>query len=139
MCKKGERGGRIMYWGETGKPRRPGEWIEICSWGRGSVENPRDLGCERHQGLNRDVLNTTSERWNLKNPPPEDRQASKWRDQTTHPSQIIDPELFLSKGNSGTRVSRDLRKGLPSDQPNLGSIPNPDTITDARLCLETGA
>lgn len=48
MCKKGERGGRIMYWGETGKPRRPGEWIEICrgvGWGvEGTTRNSQTPG-----------------------------------------------------------------------------------------------
>jgi hypothetical protein len=42
-----------------------------------------------------------------------------------HPSifETFDPELFLSKGNTRTRLEQRLKEKPSSDQPNLGSIP----------------
>lgn len=51
--------------------------------------------------------------------------------------------LFLSKGNTGIKWSRGGRKGYsetsPPWDPSHGQAPNPDTVTDARLCLQTEA
>ena len=53
------------------------------------------------------------------------------------------PELFLSKRTAGTKIEKRLRERRSNDLPNLrsaqGEIPRPDTITDAMVCLQTGA
>ena len=54
-------------------------------------------------------------------------------------------QLFLSNRNTGTekKWSRDLMKGHsvtgPTWDPSHVWAPNPDTITDAMLCFQTGA
>jgi hypothetical protein len=35
----------------------------------------------------------------------------------------FDPELFLSKGNAGTKMEQRLKERPSSDRPNLGCIP----------------
>jgi hypothetical protein len=41
--------------------------------------------------------------------------------------KIIDPKLFLSKRNAGTKMEQRPKEWLTSNQPNLGSIPWVDT------------
>ena len=54
-----------------------------------------------------------------------------------------DPELFLSKRNEGIKKEESLRERRFSDWPKLksssGGGPKHDTITDAMVCLKTGA
>jgi hypothetical protein len=55
----------------------------------------------------------------------------------------FDPELFLSKGNAGTKVEQRMKEKPYSDQSNLGFIlcagTKPDIITYGMLYLQTGA
>jgi len=39
----------------------------------------------------------------MKRPPPIDRQGPQLSEGATHPTQFFDLELFLSKGNAGTK------------------------------------
>ena len=54
-----------------------------------------------------------------------------------------DPELFLSKTTSGTKMKKRLREKISSDWPNLdpsqGEAPKPETITDVMMCLQIRA
>ena len=63
-----------------------------------------------------------------------------WGHQTLY--KTFEPKLLLCKRNAVT-VDQRLEEWLTSDWPNLGffheSAPVPDTITDAMLCLKTGA
>jgi hypothetical protein len=51
--------------------------------------------------------------------------------------------LFLLKGTAGTKMEKRLKERQSSDCPNWGSISRvgtkPDSITEAMLCLQTGA
>ena len=53
------------------------------------------------------------------------------------------PKRIQNVGEKETKVEQKLKIRLFSDQPKLGSIPwwapIPDIITDAMLCLQTGA
>jgi hypothetical protein len=58
-----------------------------------------------------------------------------------HPTvKISDPDVFLSKRTTRTKIEKSLKEIQFSDGPNLGSLslresaPMPDTITDAMLC-----
>ena len=65
--------------------------------------------------------------------------VEKWEHQLIFKN--FDPELFLSKTNSGTKMEQRLKKrpvSSPTWDPFHGQAPNPDTITDAMLCLHTG-
>jgi hypothetical protein len=58
-----------------------------------------------------------------------------------HPTfKILGSDLFLSKRNEREKMEQRLKDRYFSDWPNLGSIPwvdtNPDTITDAMLCMQ---
>jgi hypothetical protein len=52
-------------------------------------------------------------------------------------------KMFLSKGNAETKMEQRLKNGHPVTgppwDPSHAQTPNPDTITDAVLCLQTGA
>jgi hypothetical protein len=51
---------------------------------------------------------------------------------------MLDPELFLTKRNTGTKMEQRFKE-RPFRESH-GWEPNPDTITDdAMLCLQTGA
>jgi hypothetical protein len=52
-----------------------------------------------------------------------------------------DPELFLSKRISETKMEKRLRETVtgPTWDPSQGEAPRPDTITDAIVCLQTEA
>ena len=54
-----------------------------------------------------------------------------------------DPELFLSKGTTGTKMKKNMKERRSSDRPNWDPAQSetlwPDTITDAVVCLQTGA
>jgi hypothetical protein len=69
-------------------------------------------------------------------------QVEGW---SCHPTvKNFDPELFLSARTAGTRMEKRLRERRSSDRPKLGDpsqgeAPRPDTITDAMVCLQTGA
>ena len=114
----------------------------------GELESPRHQGCEGLPGPNgEDISQNTQERG--------DRT---WRDHLQYidkaPSwgmrllthlKIFNPELFLSKGNAGTKSGAETegKKGHPEtaqtgDPPHL-QTPNPDTIADVKMCLQTGA
>ena len=63
-----------------------------------------------------------------------------------HPTvKNFDPELFLSKRTAGTKMEKRLKERKSSDLPNLGPISRggssnrPEPITDAIMCLQTGA
>lgn len=67
-------------------------------------------------------------------------KLNRWGHQTTFNN--FDPELFLSKRNERIKGEQRLKERPSNDLANLGSIPRepyPDTITDAILCLQTGA
>jgi hypothetical protein len=59
--------------------------------------------------------------------------------------KISDPELFLSKRTTGTKMEKRLKERQSNDWPKLGSIswgewvPRSDTNIDAMMCLQTGA
>ena len=94
---------------------------------RGTLEKMPDIG-----------------RGNLKSPPPLDIQILNRRDGVTNPQQKnSDLELFLPKIIAGTKREKRLRERQSSYPPNWGSTsletPRPDIITDARMCLQTGA
>jgi hypothetical protein len=57
--------------------------------------------------------------------------------------QILNTELFLSRGNTGKSVEQRLKEGHPETAPpgdpsHIQTL-NPDTIADANKCLLTGA
>ena len=52
----------------------------------------------------------------------------------------INPELLLSKGNTGTKSGAETEgKAAPPGDPSHMQTPSPDTIADAKKCLLTGA
>jgi hypothetical protein len=56
--------------------------------------------------------------------------------------KIFNPEMFLSIGNAGTKMEGRLEGRLvtgPTWDPSHISIQNPDTITEAILCVQTQA
>jgi hypothetical protein len=57
--------------------------------------------------------------------------------------KISDPELFLSKRTSGTKVEKRLREQgpvtSPAWNPSQVEAPRIDIITDVMVCLQTGA
>jgi hypothetical protein len=62
-------------------------------------------------------------RWNLKRLlPPVDGHGPYLKDGNTHPFQNFDPELFLTKGNGGTKIEQRLKERWSSELPKLGSI-----------------
>ena len=67
--------------------------------------------------------------------------VERWGHQPTN--KFFNPKLLLSKRNTETKMEQRLKEWPTSDGPNLGSIPwvgtNLYTITDAMLCLQTGA
>jgi hypothetical protein len=64
---------------------------------------------------------------------------------------FLSPEFFLYKGNAGTKMEQRLEKKkkkkkkerhpetCPTWDQSHAQAANPDTITDATLCLQTGA
>jgi hypothetical protein len=52
--------------------------------------------------------------------------------------KIFNLELLLSKENTRTKLEQRL-KGRPSYNPFHLQTPNPNTIADANMCLQTGA
>jgi len=65
-------------------------------------------------------------------------QVERWGCYPT--AKNSDPELFLSKRTSGTKMEKNLRERRSCDlPPNLGSIlrggPKPHTIISAMMCL----
>jgi len=59
------------------------------------------------------------------------------KDGAIHPSQNFNPELLLSKGNSGTK-SRAETEGKAMQRLPHRQTPKPDTIADATKCLLIG-
>jgi hypothetical protein len=53
--------------------------------------------------------------------------------------KMFDPELFLSQGNADTKMEQRQKERPARDcstwDPSQVQAPNPDTITDAVLCL----
>ena len=73
---------------------------------------------------------TTSNRW-------KELPVEGWGHSPTF--KIFDPELLLSKRNAVTKVEQKGHLGTsPSWDPSHAQAPNPNTITDAMLCLQTG-
>jgi hypothetical protein len=57
-----------------------------------------------------------------------------------HPTvKNFDPELFLFKRSKGTKVEKRLKERSSSDWPISREAPSPEIITDAIVCLQTGA
>jgi hypothetical protein len=52
---------------------------------------------------------------------------------------IFDPQLFLSKENTETKMEERPKERPASDLHNLASISSSDTVAYALLCLQTGA
>ena len=54
----------------------------------------------------------------------------------------LNPALSLSKGNAGTKMEQRLKKCHPETAPPCDPFhpqtPDPDTIADANMCLQTG-
>jgi len=70
--------------------------------------------------------------------------STRWRDGATHASSnSLTQNCSLLKETQGQKWSRDGRKGcpetVPPGDPSHVQTPNPDTITDAMMCLQTGA
>jgi hypothetical protein len=57
------------------------------------------------------------------------------RDRTNH-INIFNLELFLSEGNAGTKNGAETEGKVIQRLPHL-QTPNPDTIADAKKCLQT--
>jgi hypothetical protein len=93
---------------------------------------------------------TLAEMPNKREREPAERETSSrgythpWlRGGATHLSQNFNLELFLCKGNTGTK-SRAETEGTamqtdPPGDPSHMQPPNPDTIADVKKCLLTGA
>jgi hypothetical protein len=47
--------------------------------------------------------------------------------------------LFLSKGNAGTKIEKNMREKKSSDRPKIaqGEVPTPDTIIDVAVYFQT--
>ena len=120
-------------------------------WGMGDrvgkpLESPRCQVCESLQGSNGDDFNQNTQQqgditWK-EYPQFIDIIPSRGMMPPTHP-KMFNPELFLSKGNAGTKKMEQRPKEMPSrDCPTLGSIhlhiPKPDTISDAKKFSQTG-
>jgi hypothetical protein len=105
------------------------------------LESLRELGCERFPGLNGDDLSRNVQISKIR-PPLVDRQGPKWKGWATHlPSIVFNPELFLSKRNTGTKIKESLQGRIysPTWDSSHVQASNPDSITDAMLCLQKGA
>jgi hypothetical protein len=113
--------------------------------GGGALESTRDPGDERFSGLKgtldevpnsgkKKLVESTSSKKT-------GHQVERWG---CHPTvKNSDPELFLSKRNAGTKMEKRLRERHSNDpptwDPSQGEAPRPYSITDAMVCLQTGA
>ena len=103
--------------------------MEICNlWNEGDPkESTRVLGDERLLGLKGRALRENAQKWgegthrgNSISSRKTGHQVEQWG---CHPTvKNSDPELFLSKRNSGTKMEKRGRERRPSDQLNLDSI-----------------
>jgi hypothetical protein len=91
---------------------------------RDHLESTRELGIEKLSGLRGRDLRWNAQQWGrelIEYTSCRYRQGIKWSDEVAIPQlKSSDPELFLTKIISGTKMEKTLRERWSSDQPNLG-------------------
>jgi hypothetical protein len=126
-----EKGGHDQVWEEMQKMYRKLKQVRklnrgVVVMGDGKMElanrksqmpGKQEVGSQDPMGMTLAEILNKGERENLERPYPEVRQSSRLRNGATHPFQNFNPELFLFKGNAGTKSRAEAERKTIQRQP----------------------